>query len=533
MIKKKYDLVIIKKESSLTVDKIIYALIILYVLAIAIISLNREYYNYNTETDYLGGFVPEAQRILNSEPLLVQFHPPFYAAAIAVVYGISADWLKAGIILSVLSSLLLMLSSYHFIKKNFGEIEGIGSVVILFLSPTFLSFSMLATSDLFSVSLMMLAFYFLGKSQENEKRYWVLLTGFLVGISILTRTNGIVLLAFLLFFLSFKNYRIQIDKKIVFLLIGILTPIFIWIGYASVSNSHIAPVKTYENLALTYYSNGDRISGDARAIAAKGFSSSFDVIFKDPLHTAKVYTRDFLKTTKQLSNQIGVMGPPFAQLGIPCFLFLMTVFMFRNFYFFVIFLNLIFLFLLTNLKAFEPRYYLYFLPFFGAGIAHTGKILYNSLDRNKPYPRLLFSVIATAVILFSGARALHGAYSYQKNNTSTDAFVASNCLRSIKDSNDDIVISRKPHVSFYSDMQGHMIPNVTTIEELENEIYTHYFKENRNTFLFFGMSESKVRKELRPILLDNPNSVQWLEAICSGNEEGGWILYRVRNRDGQ
>jgi len=389
---------------------------------------------------------------------------------------------------------------------------------------------MMATSDVFSFSLMMIAFYCLAKSQENEKKYWVLLTGLVVGAAILTRTNGIAFLGFLLFYISFQRHKIHINKKIVLLLIGILTPLFIWIGYALITNSPLAPVKTYENLALTYYSDNDRTSGDARVIVSKGFSSSIDVVLKDPIRTAKIYTTDFFRTIQQISSHSSLMKFPFAQLAIPGLLFLGMMFMFRNHYYFIIFLNLLFLFLLLNLKAYEPRYHLYFLPFFGAGIAHTAKLLYDCLYNKNPYPRFLFIFITAILIFMNGAVAFNSAYSYQINHTSSDAFAASICLRSTKNSNDDIVISRKPHVGFYSDMQGHMIPNVTTIKELEKEIYTHIYNNNKNIFLFFGLSESESRKELKPILFNDSISVEWLEKVCSGDEEGGWVVYRVRDK---
>lgn len=525
----KYNLTryIFGKDFVITIEKSVYAVIIVYILMIGFIAFNRDSFNYATETDYLGGFVPEALRIIKGEPLLVHFHPPFYALSIAVVYTVTGDWMKAGMIVSVLSSFLLMSASYHFFKKSFGAVEAVGSVILLLLSSTYLSYSMSATSDVLAVSLTFIAFYCIEKSYHNPRSYWAILTGIVVGISVLTRSNGIVLLGFVLFYITFRRYYIQFDKKIIHLAAGIIMPFCVWIIFALISNSPVMPIKTYENLALTYYSEDDRIGADARKAVSEGFTSSIGVLFQNPAHTIKVYVKDLAQTAKRLLSASPLLPVPFAQLALFGFFTLGLMFMFRSHYCFVIFLNLLFLFLLLNFKAFEERYYLYFLPFFGAGIANLFRIIYSKLNYSF-YARILFVGFISAIIAYSGKQAIFDVYAYQKHHTSTDALAAAACLNLAEKSNENIIISRKPHISFYSDVENGMFPNVNNVQELKSEIYKKYLENYNNIFLFFGKSEANHRKELQPVLFDTENGLAWLAPICSGDEEGGWVLYRVR-----
>src|SRR4030043_1605525 len=75
---------------------------------IAFFSINRHYFTYGTETDYLGGFIKEAQRILDGRPLLLKFHPPFYSATLAFLQSLFHDWFLTGLLLSWISSVIVL-----------------------------------------------------------------------------------------------------------------------------------------------------------------------------------------------------------------------------------------------------------------------------------------------------------------------------------------------------------------------------------------------------------------------------------------
>jgi hypothetical protein len=42
-------------------------------------------------TDQLGGFVPEAMRLMDGGPLAIESHPPFYPIVVAAVYCTTGD----------------------------------------------------------------------------------------------------------------------------------------------------------------------------------------------------------------------------------------------------------------------------------------------------------------------------------------------------------------------------------------------------------------------------------------------------------
>src|SRR5918996_6406781 len=73
-------------------------------LALAL-GLGRSHLGYGVETDFVSTYLREAQRFLNGEPLLSEFHPPLYPLALAGLRALLEDWLLAGVVLSAVSGI--------------------------------------------------------------------------------------------------------------------------------------------------------------------------------------------------------------------------------------------------------------------------------------------------------------------------------------------------------------------------------------------------------------------------------------------
>ena len=81
------------------------ALLLTFAGVVLGLGLSRSYLGYGVETDFIGAYVPEAQRVLDGEPLLSEFHSPLYPLAIAGLRQLVDDWLLAGVALSVVSGM--------------------------------------------------------------------------------------------------------------------------------------------------------------------------------------------------------------------------------------------------------------------------------------------------------------------------------------------------------------------------------------------------------------------------------------------
>ena len=88
------------------------ALLLTFAGVVLGLGLSRSYLGYGVETDFIGAYVPEAQRFLDGEPLLSEFHPPLYPLAIAGLRQLVDDWLLAGVVLSVVSGMAVLIVSW-------------------------------------------------------------------------------------------------------------------------------------------------------------------------------------------------------------------------------------------------------------------------------------------------------------------------------------------------------------------------------------------------------------------------------------
>src|SRR5690606_25575943 len=112
------------------------------------LAVSRNTMTFGTETDFLGGFLPEAERILAGERLVISFHPPLYSAILAAANGIISDWFTSARMVSWLSVVAVLLSQAYVLLKLFGRYAAFGGLVGLGTSSLFLAYGAMATSDL-------------------------------------------------------------------------------------------------------------------------------------------------------------------------------------------------------------------------------------------------------------------------------------------------------------------------------------------------------------------------------------------------
>ena len=95
------------------------------------LGLSRSYLGYGVETDFIGAYVPEAQRFLDGEPLLSRFHPPLYPMVIAGLRQFVGDWLLAGVMLSVVSGMAVLIVSWLLFHDLGGTATAWGAALTL------------------------------------------------------------------------------------------------------------------------------------------------------------------------------------------------------------------------------------------------------------------------------------------------------------------------------------------------------------------------------------------------------------------
>lgn len=508
----------------------------LFAITMAFVTFQRVVFNYRTETDFIGGFVRESIRFLESEPLSVSFHPPFYSITVGLAYLLVDEWMTAGLAVSLVASIAVLLSSFHLLKPVLGVPAALGAFLALLVSPVYLYYSLQATSEVFSLALYLGAFLAVFISLTLRSWFVAIVAGILIGLALLTRTNHVVLLLLLLFyFIPFpadpvkESFRKRM-RLFGLASVGIAIPLAFWIGFASTTGAPVMPTKTHENLALTFYSTGNRISGEERRAVAPLFDSTSEVLLADPMRIVEIYAGDLVRNTYRLLAQDRILPVPMVALGVLGWLAILIREREKRLFTLMVFVNLAAMYLLLGLKAFEARYYIYLLPFVGAGIGYLVATTTTAILKG-PRPWLPLVIL---VFLFSGTAAIKTVPETVRLHTadwSDDAYAAAGYIIAAGDAENAAVYSLKGHLRYYAGAAR----TVSRVEELRPLL--RYLRETREEtgetiYVFYGALERRSRPELAKLAYPPKVQAWGLREVAKGPEGGGWLLYELEEAPG-
>src|SRR5574341_724082 len=75
--------------------------------------------DYNVETDFFWGYVPEAKQILHGHFVIEDFRGPAYPALLAIVGAIFKDFFRSGVFLSTLAASCVLFFTFETLKRLF------------------------------------------------------------------------------------------------------------------------------------------------------------------------------------------------------------------------------------------------------------------------------------------------------------------------------------------------------------------------------------------------------------------------------
>lgn len=487
-----------------------------YLIWVIWVGGSRNVLGYGTETDFLGGFVPEARRFLNGEPLASRYHPPLYSILLATIFLLVDDWMYAGLIISALSGFCAIIISFMLFKLLFGPSYGVGAVIGLMAAPGFLSYSITASSDLMFTSIFLGACAFMIAACQTEKIGLFVVAGVLIGFGVLTRTNGITLLVLVLFPFIIKGpARLNLYHTVI-TVTSLLIVLMVMIIFSITSESSIFPRGTVDNLAMTFFSDrGPRYGSEALEQVHGRFDSIFDVLMHDPFHVAKLYLLDMAKLI--LRRFPNLVESPISLLFLPGLIIILIYNLGR--FSFAILIALAAQILLLGLKPFDGRFYIFIVPCIGVGLT-LSVILISRAHKVK---RIFIIMMAIIIITGISQAGIKGARQIMSNEREIALVVSSGAPSKLPPNS--LVVARKPHFAFYAGVNHAGIPNVSDLAALREEISG--FEREGPMFLFFGEVEAIKRPELSG-LRDPLNAPFWLKLVqASGKDSGKWALYRV------
>ena len=494
--------------------------LLLYIVFIIFTTTERTFFQYNTETDYLSLFVPEANQVLSGQPLELAFHPPLYSLLVALVQFVTGDWMVTGLAISVLSAAVALTCAFVFFGDICGRHAAWGAVLGLVASAVFITYSVSTTSDVFFLAIYFACSMLAAKAiLTRSDRLWFL-TGMLVACGLLARSNGLSL-AFLVLAPWFSRAPLQ-QRGIScgYVVAGFLVPVAAWLVYASVTGSSFMPSGNTVNLAMTYFSPLDnRASGDALQLVRQQFGhmSLIEVLLYDPAHLIKTYVVD-------LRRLITWRLPELVQFPLDLF-FLpgLALLIFGSFsrYLFLFLLLALGQLLLVNLKTFEPRFAMFLLPFMGAGAG----ILFREIVAAARGTAL--KIIAGAFLLLAAAAAAVSATFDADVALHSDDVELAEVLPIVQREvrSGATIVARKPHLGYYASGSFVLVPQVDTQQELT--CFLSAQTAGGAVYLYYGPIEQEKRPQFRDFLLtDTPPP--GLAVVAESAVPDRWVLYRYR-----
>ena len=492
-------------------------LIAAYVAIVLGVGLSRSYLGYH-ETDYLLFFVPDAESFLAGTPLQGAFHPPLYPILIAGAYAVLGDWLAAGIAISFVFGLAGLVCSYLLFLRVGGPPAAWGAGLTLLGSFNFLHESARASADTMFFALFVASCLLaLGASSSGSRGRWAA-CGLVVGLAMITRTNAPPLLLLAAApFLSSGSHRTRAWDCLC-LIAGIALPLLLVAAYGAATGSHVWPANNHLSLATSYFSeSSDRNSIDAALRVAGRFASMGEVLLHDPARIATTYLQDLHRLLAV--DIITLVEPPLYLMFLPG-LFILLARHWSGALALVLAVVVAEL-LLTNLKQFQARYYLFLLPLIGAGVGHMCWHLLSSAWAarwRKIFAPAIFLMLAAAVAL-----AFAKTYRGTQDATAELAQLVPAALAQIE--HGSAVLARKPHLAFYAGAEAVHLPDVGTIDELRD--FMRVQPAPAPLYLLYGEIEHQLRPQLRA-LQTAAGAPSWLEVAAESRRPGRWVLYRYR-----
>lgn len=486
---------------------------------IAWLALGRGYLGYGTESDFLDGFVREARRLLQGQPLQVEFHPPLYASALAAVQAVVGDWFRSGLLLSWLSAVAALAASAALFDRLAGRSAAWGSVLVLGTSHAFLQFAAQATSDVFFLALYMAAILAaLLAVLEGERRRWWLALGLAIGACLLTRTNGLTLLVFMATPWLLRTSPKQTFLRFGWVVTGVALPLIAWAAVSTATGAPFAPSGTYANLAMTYFGPGDRLAAEDRILMEQQFESVWQVLSHDPPHMIRRYATDLFTLPYAVFAPFvkPLMLFPLGLFALPgvLILFFAPAGRFKT----LLALATVLQIALLNLKTFESRYYLFLVPLLGAGVGLTWAWLSQRFERRAALGIVVTVGIYTMASALLTVKRVHIAL----NEDESEIRTASEATRRLVPPRSTIV-TRKPHIPHYADGVAERFPQATTVAALRDSLVAGTGPPA--DFLYFGSQEASRRPGLEE-LLDPARAPPWLKPLASDGQ-GEWVLYEI------
>lgn len=499
----------------LNFDKIIYAVSLVYFIAILSFSLGyRKVGNYDIETDFFWDYAIEARNILKGIINVGEFRGPGYPAVVALISTLIGDLFTSGLIISAISSSLVILITFKTLKKIFNDKIAFAVSITLILNPTFLRYSYVCGTDMFFNFLVSLAVFSAIIGVLKNKNTLLFLSGLAGGYAYLTRYNGISLLIglpLMILLLNYKNLKNGVLKSIP-TIVGYFVILFPWSVYSYIKRGEFFYNRNYLNIAYEMYAKGKIPWDNFWFEASKEYKSFIDVFLRDPgLFIEKAFLNLLDHFWRDLTQ---LCGWQFAILFI-FGLILMISYKIDNLKL-AYFAHSLTFFLVLVFVFYSERFSMYLLPTY-LSICYS-IISWKKIERTR-FGWVIILIIFNLISLPKISQMIKRDIDNQPFDI---LYVREQFKAKFGDSErGKIIVARKPNIAYYLDMEFKPFPLVNNYDEL----YAELIKLNAS-YLYYSWIEYYFRRNLE-FLFNYSSPPPFLEVVAI-SENPPAVLYKVK-----
>ena len=470
---------------------------IFYLIIVLLLTLSiRKTGNYGVETDFFWLYVPHAKSFLEGNIIIDSFHGPIYPVFLALVSLVFKDFFLSGIILSVFSASIVLYFTYRIISILSDRKLAFLVISFLAINPIFIQYSYTCGTDMFFNALVSATiFYFFSQKKTTISK--LIVTGFLAGITYLTRNNGVFLLMLGLF-IFFTSDAISIKRKI-FYSFSFYTSFILtnlpWNLYCYFINDAFFYNTNYLNVAFEMYNRGT-LNRESFWFGENKFQSFWDVISYDPIVFLKTYLLNIYENfRKDIENFLGWQLGVFFIIGI---LFKLRTRINHNQTIYII-LNTA-CFLVLALVFYSERFSLFLIPFY---LFFSFLVFFSEdLSLSKIWPKDLVYIVIAVLFIWTFISSIDYNRTMINFGPKNLLEIKAKFEQTIQTPRQNAILaSRKPYIAYHLGLQFQVIPLANSLNEFIGKL-----KETKVNFLYWGSDEINYRRNID--FPSNPDSLK-------------------------
>lgn len=491
--------------------------------ACAILALALRFHtigDYDVETDFLATYVPQAKQVLAGSIPIDDYRGPLYPILLAACSFVSADFFRAGIVLSALAAFLALTLTFSLFQRLFPAWAALIGTVLVAVNPVFLQYSYTAGTDMVFLALALTStFLLLTEDRAGWRR--TVAAGMLAGGAYLTRYNGLFLplaAPFVVLIVNPRQTSWRVRGRTIALFLGAFVLTIAPYGFLCLAREgSFFYNKNYRNIAHMMFMATGMSWDEAWNVEVPKYASLGELVVARPrLFFSTVLRNIWRHALGDLGRLVYWRVSLLSLAGLPLLLLNRAS---RLLVGYCVLGTALFGLMLPVLHF--PRYSLYLLPLYTA--LALSALTWNRLQRIDPWRRFRPAVVVgLALIAWSGVR------SYQFNRVNMTAgpgevltIAAMFNQSAIPRSAGSIIAARKPHIAYSLDMELLLFPYVRTEEELMAAV-----RRGGATFLFFSRVEAASIPECAA-WLDPANAPPDLVPLLR-TENPPAVLYGIR-----